>query len=254
MKLKINEAAKLSGVSVRTLHYYDEIGLLSPGGRDENNGYRYYDEKAMQRLQEIMFYRELDFPLKRIAEILTSTEYKTDKAVRDNALSEQKQLLILKKQRLERLIDALDSIKKGDADMNFKAFDNTEYEEKRKEYEREAEQKWGKTDAFAQNKKKTAGYIKEKWNEVNSGLDNIFEELAACMKSGEAPESNAARALVKKLQEYISNNFYDCTNEIFAGLGQMYTADERFKENIDTHGEGAAAFVSKAISDFCRKT
>ena len=139
--MTIKEFAQLSGVSVRTLHYYDEIGLLKPCYVDEQNGYRFYDENSLERMQEILFYRELDFPLKSIAEILASPNYDKQKA-----LAEQKRLLTLKKDRLTRLIEALEQAEKGEITMN--AFDNSEYETARQQYEDEAKQRWGGTDAY----------------------------------------------------------------------------------------------------------
>ena len=246
MKLQIKEFAELTGVSVRTLHYYDEIGLLKPSFVDEQNGYRFYDENSLERMQEILFYRELDFPLKSIAEILASPNYNKQKA-----LVEQKRLLTLKKNRLERLIEALEQAEKGEITMS--AFDNSEYETARQQYEDEAKQRWGGTDAYKESQAKTAGYSKEKWNDVLAGMNGVFAEFAECKKCGESADSDTAQSLVKKLQDYITANFYHCTNEIFAGLGQMYVCDERFKNNIDSHGEGTAEFVSEAIKIYCKK-
>ena len=150
MKQQIKEFAELTGVSVRTLHYYDEIGLLKPSYVDEQNGYRFYDETSLERMQEILFYRELDFSLKSIAEILASPNYDKPKA-----LAEQKRLLTLKKNRLERLIAALEQAEKGEITMS--AFDNSEYETARQQYEDEAKQRWGGTDAYKESQAKTAG-------------------------------------------------------------------------------------------------
>ena len=119
MKMQINEFAKLTGVSVRTLHYYDEIGLLKPAFVSQQNGYRFYDENSLSRMQEILFYRELDFELGSISEILSSPDYDKKKA-----LARQRKLLILKKERLERIIDALDDTEKGKIIRT--AFDNNE--------------------------------------------------------------------------------------------------------------------------------
>lgn len=131
MKLHIRKFAKLTGVSVRTLHFYDEIGLLKPFSVDEQNGYRFYNECSLTRMQEILFYRELDFPLKEIRMILSSPDYDKTKA-----LTEQKHLLTLKKERLERLISALDGAMKGEI-VNMNIFDNSEFEAKREEYAKE---------------------------------------------------------------------------------------------------------------------
>ena len=245
MKLQIKEFAELTGVSVRTLHYYDEIGLLKPSFVDKQNGYRFYDEASLGRMQEILFYRELDFPLKSIVEILASPNYDKQKA-----LAEQKRLLTLKKDRLERLIAALEQAEKGEITMS--AFDNSEYEIARQQYEDEAKQRWGDTDAYRESQAKTAGYSKDKWNDVLNGMNGVFAEFAECKKCGESTDSDAAQQLVKKLQDYITANFYHCTDDILAGLGQMYVCDERFKKNIDSHGEGTAVFVAEAISVFCK--
>ena len=246
MKLQIKEFAELTGVSVRTLHYYDEIGLLKPCYVDEQNGYRFYDETSLERMQEILFYRELDFPLKSIAEILASPNYDKQKA-----LAEQRRLLTLKKERLTRLIAALEQAEKGEITMS--AFDNSEYETARQQYEDEAKQRWGDTDAYKESRAKTADYSKDKWNDVLGGLNGVFAEFAACRNGGDSADSDTAQRLVKKLQDYITSNFYHCTYDILAGLGQMYVCDERFKQNIDSHGEGTAEFVSKAIKIHCGK-
>ncbi|MBQ8175563.1 MAG: MerR family transcriptional regulator [Oscillospiraceae bacterium] len=244
--MHIREFAKLTGVSVRTLHYYDEIGLLKPSAVDEQNGYRFYDERCLERMQEILFYRELDFPLKDIQAILSSPDY--DK---QTALKEQKHLLTLKKERLERLITALDGAMKGE-NLTMNVFDNSEFETQREQYAKEAKEKWGGTDAYKESAEKTKGYSKEKWNEVNAGMNSLMAEFAACRSGGSAPDSKEAQALVKKWQDYISANYYTCTKEILAGLGEMYAADERFKANIDSHGEGIAEFMREAIAKYCR--
>ncbi|MBO5944642.1 MAG: MerR family transcriptional regulator [Clostridia bacterium] len=241
MKLQINEFAKLTGVSVRTLHYYDEIGLLKPAEIDKWTGYRFYDEISLEKMQQIMFYRELDFTLKSIMKILSSPDYDKEKA-----LDEQKKLLILKKERLEKLISAIDSAKKGENIMN--AFDNTDFEN----YKEEVKEKWGTTESYNEYTQKTKGYSKEKFNSLTVGMDNIMQEIAICMNSGASPDSTDAQTLVEKLQSYITENFYTCTNEILYGLGQMYVGDERFKNNIDKHSVGTAEFVSKAIEYYCK--
>ena len=241
MKMQITEFAKLTGVSVRTLHYYDEIGLLKPAEVDEWTGYRFYDEKNLEKMQQIMFYRELDFSLKSIIGILSSPDFDKQKA-----LDEQKKLLILKKERLEKLIFAIDCAKKGEIIMN--AFDNTEFEN----YKNEAKERWGNTDAYKEYSQKSKGYSEEKFNALGEGMEKVLEEFAICMNSGATFDSEEVQKLVKKLQNYITENFYTCTNEILASLGQMYVADERFNNNIDKHSVGTTEFVSKAIEEFCK--
>ena len=242
MKMQIKEFADFTGVSVRTLHYYDEIGLLKPACVDGNTGYRYYDENSLLRMQEILFYRELDFSLKSISEILSSPYYDKEKA-----LSEQKKLLILKKERLDRLISAIDDAVKGENVMT--AFDNSEFEK----YKTEAQEKWGETDAYKEYTEKTKDYSNDNWQSMTDGLNNIFAEFSACMKNGKEPDSEESQSLVKKLQNHISETCYTCTKEILAGLGQMYVYDERFKSNIDIHADGTADFVGKAIEIYCGK-
>ena len=122
-----------------------------------------------------------------------------------------------------------------------------------KSYETEARERWGDTDAYREHEQKTKNYTKEKWAEINDGLMAIFAEFAACRASGAMAVSEAAQALVAKLQGYITAHYYTCTDEILAGLGKMYVADERFKKNIDKYGEGVAEFVEKAIRWNCLK-
>ncbi len=241
MKMRIQEFARLTGVSVRTLHYYDEIELLVPACVDKDTGYRYYDQASLLRMQEILFYRELDFSLKSIGQILSSPNYDAKQS-----LSEQRNLLILKKERLERLISAIDHAMKGENVMS--AFDNSKFDA----YKAEARQRWGNTDAYREHAERTKNYSKTKWNELAGEMNEIFAEFALCMKNGETPDSAEVQNLVKALQDHITGNYYPCTNEILAGLGQMYAADERFRSSIDGNGDGTARFVSEAIEAYCK--
>ena len=236
--MQIKEFAQQIGVSVRTLHYYDEIGLLKPSEVDAQNGYRFYDERSLERMQEILFYRELDFSLKTIAQILSSPDY--DK---QQALTRQRKLLLAKKERLERLIDALDSLEKGEGFMK----PNNEYEDLKNKYAEEVRQRWGSTDAYKESQQRNTDF-----SQAASLLDAVFEEFAELDRSGISPDDEAAKIQVEKLQRCITDNFYTCTNEILAGLGQMYAADVRFKTNIDKHGEGTAEFVSQCIKSYCK--
>jgi len=250
MKMSVKEFAVLCGVSARTLRYYDEIGLLKPAAVDKYSGYRFYDGDSLVRMQEILFYRELDFSLKSISDILSSPDHN-----RRKAMEEQKRLLTLKKQRLERLIEALETAEtseQGGIIMNFEAFDNSGYEAALREYAAEAKEKWGGTEAYAEYGKKSENYSAEKQSEIISAMDGIIAEFAMCLKGGEAPDSKTALALVKRWQDFITENYYKCTDEILSGLGKMYTADERFRKNIDRHGEGTADFMSRAIAAYCR--
>jgi len=208
---------------------------------DKTTGYRFYDEASLLRMQEILFYRELDFSLKSIREILSSPDY--DK---ETALQEQKQLLTLKKERLERLIAAIDGAVKGENIMG--AFDNKEFET----YKNEAQSRWGKTDAYREYSEKTKNYSKDKWQSLGGEMGDIFAAFSRCMEAGNPAGSEEAQALVKKLQEHITGNYYNCTKQILAGLGQMYVLDERFKSNIDQNGDGTAAFAAEAIKLYCK--
>ncbi len=128
-------------------------------------------------------------------------------------------------------------------------FDNNEFEK----HKAEAKEKWGATDAYKEHAEKTKNYSKDKWNDLVVVMNDIFAEFAACMKNGSKPDSAEAQELVKKLHGHISENYYTCTNEILAGLGQMYVADERFKASINKHADGTAAFVCEAIGRYCGK-
>ncbi len=161
--------------------------------------------------------------------------------------SRAKHLLTFKKERLERLICAIDDAAKGENVM--KAFDNSEFDK----YKVEVQEKWGQTPAYNEHAEKTKHYSKEKWNSLAEGMNNILAEFAVCMKKGEKPDSHCAQNLVKMLQHHITENYYLCTNEILAGLGKMYVADERFKNNIDKHADGTAEFILEAVMVYCNK-
>ena len=122
-----------------------------------------------------------------------------------------------------------------------------------KNYETDSRSRWGATDAYREHEQKTKNYTKEKWAEANDGLMSIFAEFAACMNSGASADSFEAQALVAKLQAHITANYYTCTDEILAGLGKMYVADERFKKTIDKYGDGTAEFVAEGIRIYVEK-
>ena len=247
MKLLIRDFARLCGVSVRTLHHYDSIGLLKPASVNAQNGYRFYDSESLKRMQEIMFYRELDFPLRDIAEIIAASDHD-----RQSALQAQRQLLLLKKERIERLIAAIDNSVKGEQ-VDMKAFDNSKFEAKRDEYAKEVRERWGNTAAFRESEQRTAGYSADDRSRLAEEMNSLMAEFARCMQSGETAESRQAQELVHRWQSFISEHYYHCTDEILAGLGQMYAADERFSGNIDAHGCGTAQFMSDAIAAYCVK-
>lgn len=245
MKWQVKEFARLTGVSIRTLHYYDQIGLLKPSSVDPGSGYRFYNEDSLCRMQQILFYRELDFPLKTITQILSAPDYDMQ-----SALAAQRHLLVLKKQRLERIIDAIDSAWKGMIPMD--TFSHKEYETARSQYEAEVKERWGQTEAYRTYAQKAAVTQTDAYAQAAAQMGVIFAEFASCRKTGTAPESPEAQALVKKLQDHISTNYYPCTRQILSGLGQMYVADPRFRQTIDSAGAGTAEYVSAAIEGYCR--
>jgi len=232
----VNQVSKLTGVSVRTLHHYDAIGLLKPTQITES-GYRLYDDTALCRLQTILLFRELEFPLQEIKKILDSPGFDAASAMED-----QIKLLELRKQHLEELLNHARQIQNtGVIPMNFKAFDTTEMDK----YAAEAKAKWGKTEAYREYENRGKGA------DTSDALMGLFAEVGKLRHlSPDAPE---VQAMVANIQSFITDRYYTCTKQIFAGLGQMYIADERFKENIDrAGGEGTAEFVSKAIEIYCK--
>lgn len=239
MPYTVRQVAEQSGVSVRTLHYYDEIGLLPPSSVTES-GYRLYDEKALARLQQILLFRELDFPLKDILAIMQHPGYD-----QNEALERHRKLLQLRRCRLDRLISLVDNLLQGGNTVSFKEFDSTEIMSTQKQYAEEVKTRWGNTPAYEESHKKTSGYDKEAWAGIAAEAQTIWRAFAAHMN--EDPGSLAVQKLVADWQAHITKYYYECTNEILAGLGVMYTADERFRQNIDRCGEGLAAFMSRAI-------
>ena len=243
--MKINDVAKLTGITVRTLHYYDEIGLLKPS-KITDAGYRIYDEKNLETLQQILLFREMNFPLSEIKEIISNPKFD-----RIDALEKHNNLLIKKRQRLDNLINLVDNTIKGENDMSFKEFDNSKIEENKRKYSEEVKNRWGNTDAYKEYEKKTSSYDKNSWTTINEEMIEILKEFAD--NRNEDPNSHIVQSLVEKWRAYITSNFYNCTKEILSGLGLMYIGDERFKENIDKYGEGTSEFMAKAIEIYCSK-
>ena len=241
--LTVGETARLTGVSVRTLHYYDEIGLLRTSGTSEG-GYRLYDEACLARLQQILFFRELAFPLDEIRRILESPSLNSRKA-----MERHRELLAMKRERLERLIELVDHILKGDITMDFKPFDASEFCRAQERYAEEAKERWGDSPAYAQSAKKTAHTPAQ----IGQGSTRRCRRSTAALPpaDGEGPASPRAQALVEQWQSLITRYFYDCTDEILIGLGEMYVADERFTRQIDRYAEGLSIFLRDAIRLYC---
>lgn len=237
----VKEVSKLTGVSIRALHHYDAIGLLRPAQTTES-GYRLYDDKAIERLQMILLFRELKFPLKEIKRILDSPSF--DRA---KALEQQLQLLILQKEHIENLIDLARELREtGVKNMiSFDAFDT----EKIEEYTRQAKEAWGDTAAYREYEEKAKLRTPGEQKGINDEMLEIFREFGA-MRTFQAQDEKV-RTQVCRLLEFITDHFYDCTDDILKSLGEMYAADGRFKEMIDrAGGEGTAEFVKKSIEAY----
>ena len=243
--MKIHEVAQKTGVSVRTLQYYDQIGLLPPA-EITPAGYRIYDDGNLMNLQEILFFRELHFPLGDIREIMENPGY--DKT---EALRKHRELLLQKRTRLDGLLTLLDATIGGETTMNFSAFDTSRIEETRKQYASEVKARWGKTNAYRESGEKTAGYDAKQWEAIG-GEGTVLLQAFGKLRDGD-PASLEAQELVACWQDYITQHFYHCTKEILFGLGQMYSGDERFTANIDQNGSGTAAFLAKAIEVYCAR-
>lgn len=243
--MKIHEIAKAAGVSVRTLHYYDEIGLLPPCEVTES-GYRLYDDRSLQKLQQILFFREMDFPLSEIKQILTDPNFDLKKA-----LTAQKEVLLKKRQRIDNLISLTEHVLKGEKTMSFQEFDTSEIEKAKKSYAEEVKRRWGHTDAYAESEQKSKNYTPAKWQAMNEQCSAIFQKFATHMDK--APSDPEVQTLVAEWQAYISENFYDCSKEMLSCLGQMYTADTRFEKYFDGFQTGLASFISEAIKIYCTK-
>lgn len=237
----VKEVSRITGVSVRTLHHYDAIGLLKPT-RVTEAGYRLYDDTALRRLQTILLFRELQFPLKEIKEILDSTGFDPKEA-----LAQQIHLLELQRQHLDTLISHARQIQKtGVITMDFSAFDTTEMDA----YAAEAKAKWGKTEAYKEFAQKTAGQTPAQMQDAGNALMDIFAQFGEIRHT--SPASLEAQSLVGKLRGFITEHYYTCTKEILRSLGQMYIAGDSMTENIDNAGgKGTAEFAHQAIEIYC---
>ena len=238
----VKDICKITGVSVRTLHHYDAIGLLKPASVTEA-GYRLYDDSSLQRLHAILLLKELQFSLKEIKEILDAPGFDPMEA-----LTQQIGLLELQRQHLTDLIDHAREIQKtGVIPMDFSSFDTAKIDR----YAKDAKEKWGKTKAYQEFETKTAGQSKAKMQETGDRLMDIFREFGAIRHL--SPASGDAQALVVKLQNFITDNYYTCTKQILFGLGQMYATGDEMNKNIDkAGGEGTGAFARDAITIYCK--
>jgi DNA-binding transcriptional MerR regulator len=236
----VKEVAELSGTTVRALHHYDEIGLLQPSERSEA-GYRLYSRAELERLQEILGWRELGFALGEIRALMDDPHY--DRA---GALKRQRALVDEQAERLDDLRTALDAAiaahesgSDQEEENMFQGFHN--------EYEDEARERWGGTPEFEESMRRTRSYGEAEWRSIRDEGDAIAAEFAALMEAGADPAGPEANELALRHRAYISRWFYECTPQIHHGLAEMYVADPRFTKKWDEHGEGVAAYVREAI-------
>ncbi len=240
----VKELADFAGISVRTLHYYDEKGVLKPSVISES-GYRYYDEKAEEKLMTILLFKELRFSLEEIRHIVSDRNFD-----REKALKEQIELLKLERQRLSDIIDNAEKLLKngGNIEMSFRALDKKKIEE----YKAEAKERYGTTKEYIESEAKRNARTEAENDSIDAGLMQIFKDFGTL--KGSNPNSAEAKATAKRLMDYITANYYKCNKQILLGLADMYVYDERFKSNIDdVGGEGTAEFARNAIIAFANE-
>ncbi len=243
--MTVNEVSKLTGVSVRTLQYYDKIGLLHPTGYTKS-GYRLYDDTALETMQQILLFRELEFPLKDIRNIITAPDFD-----RNQALEQQIKLLTMKKEHLENLIILARGIKGiGVRTVDFSAFDTRKIDE----YAAEAKARWGQTAAYQEfmEKRKGQAYTEEEDQRLQEEFMKFFVRLGTLRKQD--PAAKDVQKQIQFMQSFITDHFYTCTKEILGALGKMYSGGGDLTEHIDkVGGEGTAVFAARAIEIYCKQ-
>lgn len=242
--MNVGEVAALAGVTVRTLHHYDRIGLLSPSGRT-SAGYRRYAAADLDRLHRVLLYRELGFSLEEVATLLDDPS--ADPA---DHLRRQHRLL---RDRLERTTAMVAAVEKemearsmGIAltpEERFEVFGDHDPER----YEAEVQERWGDTDAYAQSKRRTAAYTKEDWVRIKAEGEDLMARMAAAQRAGAAPDSVEAMDLAEEHRQQITTTYYDCPPEMHAALGRMYVEDERFTATYEAVAPGLARWASTAV-------
>ncbi|HCT80479.1 MAG TPA: MerR family transcriptional regulator [Micromonosporaceae bacterium] len=244
MSYSIGKVAELAGVTVRTLHHYDEIGLLSPSDRT-STGYRRYDDADLERLQQIRYYRELEFSLEEIAAILDDP-----KADATSHLRRQHQLLTERITRLEKMVNAIEFAMEA-TKVGIKLTPQERFEVwgdfDPDQYAEEAEQRWGDTDAYQESVRKTSQYTKEDWLRIKEQSEDWGRRIVAVMDSGAAADSPEAMELAEEHRQHISQWYYECSYEIQTGLAEMYLADERFMATYEAIKPGLTVFLHDAI-------
>ncbi|MEU9073629.1 MerR family transcriptional regulator [Kitasatospora sp. NPDC004745] len=240
----VGALAKIAKVTVRTLHHYDEIGLLSPAGRTPA-GYRRYGEADLDRLQQILFYRELGFPLEEIAAILDD-----DSVSPTEHLRRQHGLLTDRIGRLQALAAAVENAMEArrmgiqlTPEEKFEIFGEG-YQE---DWETEAEQRWGDTEAWAESQRRTAKYGKADWERIKAEADGFNARMVEALTAGEPADGTVAMDLAEEHRRHISDNFYECGHRMHRCLGEMYVADPRFTATYETMAPGLAVWLRDAI-------
>jgi DNA-binding transcriptional MerR regulator len=243
MSYSVGQVSDLAGVTIRTLHHYDEIGLLSPSGRSAA-GYRIYEEVDLERLRQILFYRELGFTLEEIATIVDDP--RTDTI---GHLRHQRGLLTQRIERLRAMVAAIDHEMEAKTmgirltpEERFEVFGDFDPGE----YAEEAEQRWGGTEAYRQSQRRVATYTKEDWLRIKAEEEEVRANLAAAFTAGLAPDSEEAMAAAEAHRRHISRWFYECSYDVHRGLTDMYVSDERFRANYDALAPGLAQFIRNA--------
>ena len=239
----VGRVAALSGVTIRTLHHYDEIGLLSPSGRSAA-GYRIYEEPDIERLQQILFYRELGFDLEEISTILDDPNTGAT-----GHLRRQRRLLTEKMGRLSAMVDAIDyEMEARTMDIRLTPEERLEVfgEFRPEDYAEEAEQRWGGTEPYKESQRRVSSYTKEDWQRLKAEGEEVQKRLAAALDAGLAADSEEAMAAAEAHRQHISRWFYECTYEIHRGLTEMYVSDERFRSHYGTQTPGLADFIREA--------
>ncbi|RBQ18815.1 MerR family transcriptional regulator [Spongiactinospora rosea] len=245
MGLPVGQVARLAGITVRTLHHYDEIGLLTPGERAAS-GYRYYTDGDLERLEQVLFYRELGFALEEIAAILAEPG-----ADRMTHLRRQHELLMRRIARLREMAAAVElAMEAHTMGFDLSPAERLEVfgEFRPEEHEAEAEERWGGGREFAESRRRVAAYTKQDWLRLREEGEEIVAGLAAVFAAGEPPGGAAAMDLAERHRGHITRWFYDCGYDIHRGLGEMYVADERFAVNFEGVAPGLAVYVRDAIA------
>lgn len=235
----VHEVSELTGVSVRALHHYDAIGLLRPSAHSDA-GYRLYSDDDLVRLQQILLFRALEFPLKDIRDIIDSPDFDQSRA-----LEQQIHLLELRREHIDNLIDLAKGMKLiGVRGLTFKPFDTSKIDE----YAAQAKASWGTSPEWKEYERKSAGHTKEEMSAMGEELFALFEPFGRMAAEGADPASPEATAQARLVQSYITEHFYTCSDEVFLGLGRMYGSGGDFTRNINaTAGDGAAEFAMQAI-------